>query len=73
MRKEEDIRRKEVKMPHPEIDYKKCTNCGTCIEVCPVGVFVKKGNKVVVAKPNECIGCRACEAQCPNEAIEVKE
>lgn len=60
-------------MPKPVIDSKKCTGCGTCIEVCPVEVFAKKGDKSVVKKPNDCIGCRACEVQCPETAIKVED
>lgn len=60
-------------MPKPTIDYKKCTACGTCVEVCPVSVFVKEKNKVAAKNIKDCIGCRACEAQCPAEAIKVEE
>jgi 2-oxoglutarate ferredoxin oxidoreductase subunit delta len=60
-------------MPKPKIDEKKCTNCGTCIEVCPMGVFEKGEKTAKVAKPDECIGCRACEVQCPEEAIKVED
>ena len=60
-------------MPKPIIDYSKCTTCGSCVEVCPVQVFEKKDDKVVVAKPNECIACKACEAQCPQKAITVED
>lgn len=64
-------------MPYPIIDYKKCTTCGTCVQVCPVTVFETKGEgkkkKIVVAKPKDCIGCRACEAQCPVQAIKVED
>jgi len=56
----------------PVIDYKKCTSCGTCINVCPVGVFVKEGEKIVVKKPEACLQCRACEVSCPQKAITVK-
>ena len=60
-------------MPKPVIDYEKCTACGTCIDVCPVDVFEKKDGKVVVAKADDCIGCKACEAQCPEKAITVQD
>jgi NAD-dependent dihydropyrimidine dehydrogenase PreA subunit len=57
------------------IDEKKCTGCGTCVEICPMQVFeldsVKK--KSVVKKESECIGCRACEVQCPAGAIKVED
>jgi len=62
-------------MPKPVINKNKCTECGTCIEVCPMEIFVKKGDKVIIdpKKVTECIGCRACEVQCPQEAIAVKD
>lgn len=59
-------------MPKPMINASKCTVCGTCMDVCPVGVFEKKG-KMKVAKPEDCIGCKACEAQCPEQAITVED
>jgi len=55
----------------PEIDNEKCTNCGTCIEVCPVDVIEKGEEVAIIKRPNDCIGCRACEAQCPESAITV--
>lgn len=60
-------------MPKPIIDKKKCNNDGACIEICPVDVFAKEGNNVVVKNPKDCIGCRACEVQCPQKAIKVKD
>jgi NAD-dependent dihydropyrimidine dehydrogenase PreA subunit len=60
-------------MPKPTIDEKKCTGCGTCVEVCPMEVFTKEKDKSVVKKPDECIGCKACEVQCPESAIKVKD
>jgi NAD-dependent dihydropyrimidine dehydrogenase PreA subunit len=67
-------------MPKPVIDKDKCAVCDVCTGVCPVEVFAlveiadKPGQKeITVAKPEECIGCRACEAQCPKSAILVKD
>jgi len=59
-------------MEKPYVDNKKCTGCGTCVEVCPVNVFVIKGKKSIVKQPEACIQCRACEVSCPEKAIEVK-
>ncbi len=60
-------------MPKPVIDYKKCKMSMTCIDVCPMDVFEKEKDKVVVKHPEKCIGCRACEVQCPHGAIKIEE
>ena len=57
----------------PYVDKAKCTGCGTCKSVCPVGVFEITDGKSVVKNPDACIQCRACEASCPEKAIVVKE
>ncbi len=56
----------------PVVDLKKCKGAGTCAEVCPTNVFEIKDGKAVVARPEDCIECRACEASCPHAAIQVK-
>lgn len=55
------------------VDNDKCTGCGTCVETCPVEVFEMKDGKSVPVKVEECLVCRACEAQCPESAIQVIE
>ena len=60
-----------------KVDVEKCTGCGTCVDTCPVAVFElqetgEKTMSVVVAE-DECIVCRACEVQCPEQAIEIIE
>ncbi|MFP4403046.1 MAG: ferredoxin family protein [Candidatus Woesearchaeota archaeon] len=60
-------------MAKPIIDEKKCTNCNTCVDICPVNVFEKGEKTAIVKLPDECIGCRACEVQCPELAIVVED
>lgn len=62
-------------MATPKIEDEKCTQCWTCVEVCPVQVYEKdeENNKVVIAKPEDCIACMVCQSSCPVEAIVVEE
>lgn len=55
------------------INKKKCVECGTCIEACPIGIFVMHKGKVIVDKQHmdDCIGCLQCELTCPEDAIRV--
>jgi len=53
----------------PIVDTKKCTGAGACAEVCPANVFDIVEGKAVVARPDDCTECLACEASCPNNAI----
>lgn len=56
-----------------DVNLEKCTGCGTCVDVCPVGVYELKEGKSVPVKVDECLVCRACETQCPAGAITVTE
>jgi len=62
--------RREIRW-FPEIKYNSCVaNCTVCFEKCGHGVFSKRGNKVIVAQPYECIvGCESCNHHCPVGAI----
>jgi NAD-dependent dihydropyrimidine dehydrogenase PreA subunit len=60
-------------MPTPIIDKSKCVDCGDCIEICPMECFENKDGDVIVCAPDTCIGCKACEVQCPHEAIIVED
>lgn len=55
------------------IDDDKCTGCGTCVEICPVEVLEIQDEKSVPVNVEECLVCRACEAQCPEGAMQVVE
>ncbi|PKL42486.1 MAG: hypothetical protein CVV41_13115 [Candidatus Riflebacteria bacterium HGW-Riflebacteria-1] len=47
-----------------------CTQCCTCVRVCPAQVFKRtvKGT-VEPTNRNNCIGCTVCSHQCPAGAI----
>ncbi len=56
-----------------KIDEEKCTGCGTCVDICPVGVLEIQDEKSKVVNLDECLVCRACEVQCSETAIEIIE
>lgn len=68
----------EGKFPKPEFHYMSmaCNHCAEpkCIQVCPVGALSKAEETGLVLHDKEtCIGCKACVAACPYEAMHYKE
>lgn len=49
----------------------KCTNCGTCIEVCSSRA-IDKGENSVKINYDKCIRCLCCAEFCPEKAIRVR-
>jgi indolepyruvate ferredoxin oxidoreductase, beta subunit len=48
--------------------------CEICVRVCPEGCFViDRSDRVAVASPQACTGCRLCELLCPDFAIVVHD
>lgn len=69
-----------------KVDKEKCTMCGACIDICPMGLIeaVPYDKKVRVACNSQdagkdvrnacsagCIGCKICEKNCPKGAVKV--
>ncbi|MDP7112666.1 MAG: 4Fe-4S binding protein [Myxococcota bacterium] len=51
-------------------DPARCTACGQCYEVCPIGVWDSgQDGTAVLARRDECTGCTACVYQCTDGAI----
>jgi Pyruvate/2-oxoacid:ferredoxin oxidoreductase delta subunit len=52
-------------------DYRKCSECGTCVGVCPYGALEKRegGEPKVVFVVERCVGCGACAAVCGSSAV----
>ncbi len=61
-----------------EINENLCKGCDICIEFCPTDVFRKSDNLnrkgyylPVVARVEDCTGCRICDLLCPEFAIVI--
>lgn len=49
-----------------------CKGCGICVHFCPRQVLqLDQQDKVLAARPENCICCRLCEIRCPDLAIEI--
>ena len=49
----------------PQTDPAKCTNCGTCARLCPMGAIDPED---VYSVPGTCIKCQACVRKCTKHA-----
>jgi NAD-dependent dihydropyrimidine dehydrogenase PreA subunit len=56
-----------------EIDKDMCNSCKTCVDACFVDVYRwdAKEERPIVAYPEDCVGCLACEVACPVQCIKV--
>lgn len=68
---------KNILVPKPFIDSRKCIRCGVCINACPVrekAVNWHEGDKSnpPIYKYRNCIRCYCCQEMCPEGAIELK-
>ncbi len=51
----------------PEWNASPCTDCGSCLAVCPVGALEKTDGNYVVDR-SRCINCGVCTKSCPADA-----
>ena len=62
----------KAKLKAHMINREWCKGCSICIQFCPKHVLELDGeDKVVAARPKDCICCMLCEYRCPDLAIEV--
>ncbi|MDR3590867.1 MAG: nitroreductase family protein [Negativicutes bacterium] len=52
-----------------KVDQNKCTRCGRCAQVCPLGVIGMNSHGPQTVK-QICVACGHCVAVCPTEALE---
>lgn len=48
-----------------------CINCGQCVSVCPKKIHYMENGTHKVHRDITCIGCRRCEKNCLQKAIEI--
>ncbi|SKC48861.1 4Fe-4S binding protein [Maledivibacter halophilus] len=46
-----------------------CTQCGVCIDICPVEAITRDKRGVVRINKKDCVGCFMCVGFCPEEAM----
>lgn len=55
-----------------ELNEKKCTGCGMCLDVCPHNVFQMNGKSAHIIDHDACMECGACSQNCPAGALSVQ-
>lgn len=53
------------------INEDKCSQCGECVNACPVHAIIKENGKPPVLNAMKCIGCGNCKKACHFGAVEI--
>ena len=54
-------------------DEERCTHCGACAAICPVGAFaIDELSREVEFKSEKCIACELCLRACPLQAMVIE-
>lgn len=64
---------KDVFQVIPKWDRSLCDKCGKCAEICKQNAIVFVKGKFPAFLPERCIGCKACIASCPLQAISTDQ
>lgn len=50
-----------------------CTQCGECIDICPIEAITRDKNGIVRINKSICVGCFMCVGYCPELAMFMQE
>jgi len=64
--------KRQVHYMQLKIDEAACTNCGACVEICPVEA-ISLGKEFAKVAQDECAACGACLPGCPENALDIVE
>ncbi|MBU3182977.1 P-loop NTPase [Clostridium psychrophilum] len=67
-----NIKKKEVEIDYPFIDYTKCKHCGDCANACQFNALAKI-NECIILFEKLCHSCGVCKIVCKYDAIEYKK
>ena len=51
------------------INESECTECGSCVEVCPADAISQTEAGPYRIDPDACVDCGSCEPECPVSCI----
>ncbi len=54
------------------IDPHRCTTSAVCVDMCSMGVFVKRNGSVFPLNSHLCCSCFKCNEFCPHNAISTR-
>ncbi|NPU83032.1 MAG: DUF362 domain-containing protein [Syntrophaceae bacterium] len=55
----------------PTLEPLRCTRCGVCVSVCPVGAACMEDDEYPTYDLETCIGCAQCIGACPEVALRI--
>jgi len=55
----------------PEVDVRRCTACGACVQNCPAGAVRMVNGRVEFVASELCSYCGVCEDVCPEGAVSL--